>query len=142
MADTSSLMGVYNSDNVTITGGTFAGYTISNLPASVSMTSTPASGTCACQFTFKNAAGVAIASPFASQLYFSNSTGLAIAAVTSAAVLTNGALVELKVGNVDLFVTTAAGLLGVTVTASTGSYFISFVLPNGAIVTTPAIVVN
>lgn len=142
MADTSSLMGVYNSNNVTITGGTIGGYNIGNFAASVSMTSTPATGTCACQFTFKNAAGAAIASPFASQLYFSNVGGTAIAAVTSAAVLTNGILSELKIGNVDLFVTTAAGLLGITVTAATGTYYISFILPNGTIVTSPAIVVN
>lgn len=152
MADTSSLMGVFNQDAVAITGGTMAGvtitggsiggYSISNLPTQITTSTTPASGTCACQFVFKNTAGAAIASPFASQLYFSNSTGLAIANVTSAAVLTNGALAELKIGYVDFFVTTAAGLLGVTVTAGAGTYYISFILPNGAIVTSSAIVVN
>lgn len=75
-------------------------------------------------------------------LYASNSTGLAVAGVTGLAVLTNGALTELSVGKVAHVITTAAGLLGVTVTAAAGTYYLSLVLPNGNVITSSALVVN
>lgn len=157
--DTSPLMCGQNSDAVVITGGTIADTTnsiggvaitpvaaefntLTDLPASVTTSTTPASGTCAVQFVFKNSAGTALSHALTGLLYFSNSTGLSVANVTSAAVLTNGAQVELKVGYVDLFVTTAAGLFGTTVTASAGTYYITFMLPNGKLLTSSAIVVN
>jgi hypothetical protein len=110
--------------------------------ASVTTTATPATGTCGVQFVFKDAAGVTLAVAHAGDAYFSNSTGLAIAAVTSGAVLTNGAWTDTVAGKTARFVTSAAGLLGVTVTASTGSYYISFVLPSGKIITSSVLGVN
>lgn len=109
---------------------------------SVTMATTPASGTCAVQLTFKDAAVATLTHAVAGLLFFSSSTGLAIAAATSNATLTNGAIQELVVGKVDLFITSAAGLLGFTVTAAAGSYYVTIVLPNGKIITTAAIVVN
>lgn len=115
---------------------------LSGAPASVSMTTTPASGTCAVQLVFKDAAGNAINHVVAGTAYFSNAAGTAIAAVTSGATLTNGDWLDLAAGKVGHYVTTAAGLLGLTVTASAGSYYLSIRLPNGKVVTTGAIVVN
>ena len=117
--------------------------TLASEAASVTMATTPASGTCAVQLTFKDAAGVALAHAVSGLLYWSAVDGLSIANPTSAAVLTNGALTELVAGKVDHFITTAAGLLGITVTkAGGGTYYASIVLPNGKIITTGAIVVN
>lgn len=112
-------------------------------PASVAMTTTPASGTCAVQLTFKDSAGATLAHLIAGLLYFSTIDGTAIAAPTSNATLTNGAIQELVAGKVDLFITSAAGLLGFTVTKSGGgTFYASLVLPNGKVLTTAAIVVN
>lgn len=115
---------------------------LADMAATVTMTSTPASGTCATQFTFKDADAVTLAHAVAGSAYFSNSAGTAIAAATSGAVLTNGAWQDTVAGKTAAFITSAVGLLGVTVTASAGTYYISFVLPTGAIITSPAIVVN
>jgi len=116
--------------------------TLTGLPAAVTMTATPATGTCAVQLTFKDSTGAALGHVVSGYLYFSNSAGTAVAAATSAATLTNGAIQELVTGKADLFITSAAGLLGFTVTAGTGTYYASIVLPNGRVVTTGAIVVN
>ena len=116
--------------------------TLTGEPASVTMASTPASGSCAVQLTFKDSAGVAITHKVAGLLYFSNSTGVSIAHVTSNATLTHGAISELVAGYVDLFITDAAGLLGFTVTAAASSYYASLILPNGTVLTTGAIVVS
>ena len=116
--------------------------TLTNLPASVTTTATPATGTCGVQFVFKDSAGVAITHAISGQAYFSNSTGLAIAHATSAAVLTNGAWVDLVAGYTGMFVTTAAGLLGVTVTGGAAGYYLSFQLPNGKIITSSVLTVN
>lgn len=116
--------------------------TLADLPATASMASTPASGTCAVQLTIKNAAGSAIGHAISGVGYLSTSNGLAMAAATGVAVLTNGALTELVTGTVFHFVSTAAGLLGATVTAAAGSYYITLQMPNGKLVTTSAIVVN
>lgn len=119
--------------------------TLAGLIASVSMTSTPASGTCAVQFTFKNAAGVAISSARRIHYYISDSAGVPSTAVTSFATLTNGTVDTAATGVAGKWGwanTTAAGLLGVTLTASAGTYYMSFMLPNGRIITSGAIVVN
>ena len=158
-SESSPLMSTQNADNVNITGGTCADVayvmsgttltpvaaeynTLTGLPASVTIVTTPASGTCAVQCTFKDSTGTALTHSIGGLMAFTNSTGLAIANATSNAVLTNGTITELKVGFVDFFMTTAAGLLGFTVTASAGSYFATFVLPNGQKITTTALVVN
>jgi hypothetical protein len=115
---------------------------LTNQPASVTTATTPGTGTCAVQFTFKDAQGVALNHAVAGGAYFSNSAGTAFAAATSGATLTNGAWNESKAGALAQYITTAAGLLGVTVTAAAGTYYISFELPNGKIVTSSAIVCN
>lgn len=140
--DDSTLMSTQNADAVQITGGTVDSVAIDGGMYTVATTATPATGTCACQFVFKDANGVALAHAVSGLLYYSNSTGLAIGAATSAAVLTNGALTELVAGKVDHFVTTATGLLGITVTAPTGTYYATFVLPSGRIITSSALGVN
>lgn len=116
--------------------------TLTGLPASMTTTATPASGTVGVQFVFKDSAAVALTHAIAGQAYFSNSTGLAIAAVTSAAVLTNGAWRDTSAGYTGLFVTDATGKLGVTVTAAAGSYYLTFVLPNGKLLTSSVLTVN
>lgn len=116
--------------------------TLAGLLASVTMTTTPATGTCAVQLTFKDSAGVALDHKTAGLLYFSTVGGTAIAAGVTNATLTNGAIQELVAGKVDLFITSAAGLLGFTLTSTSGSYYASLVLPNGRVITTGDIVIN
>jgi len=116
--------------------------TLAGIVASATMASTPASGSCAVQLTLKDSAGATMARKTAGLLYVSNAGGTAIAGATSVAVLTNGAIEELVAGKVDLFISSAAGLLGFTLTAAAGSYYASLVLPNGSVITTAAIVVN
>ena len=116
--------------------------TLTDAPASMTTTATPATGTCGVQFVFKNAAGSAIGHAIAGEAYFSGSTGLAIAAATSAATLSHGDWLDIVAGKTGHFVTTAAGLLGVTVTAGAGSYYLSFQLPDGKILTSSVLTVN
>jgi hypothetical protein len=111
--------------------------------ASVTTTATPATGSCGVQFVFKDAAGVAIATPIAGICYQSTIDGLTQSnAITSIAVLTNGSYTSLVTGKIGTFTTTAAGLLGLTLTASAGTYYITFVMPSGALLTSSALVVN
>lgn len=116
--------------------------TLHNIIASMTTTATPASGTCGVQFVFKNAAGTTIATNRAMVMYLSGSTGLPVAAQTSVAALINGYVDTTVTGKVAQVTTSAAGLLGVTLTATAGTYYLSFVLPNGAIITSSALVVN
>lgn len=115
---------------------------LKDMPVAATMVTTPATGTCAVQLTLKDADGVQLGHLVAGLLYLSNSAGTAIAGVTSMTTLTNGAIVEIIAGQIDFFITSANGLLGFTLTASTGSYYATLVLPNGAVITTAAIVVN
>ena len=112
-----------------------------DLVNSVSMTSTPATGSCAVQFTLKNAAGAAISHTHAGLFYISDVNGVPVAAVTSYATLVNGTVVSMVTGNIALGVSTAAGLLGVTVTGTSGTRYISFITRSG-IITSGAIVIN
>ncbi len=107
--------------------------TLDGLPASVTTTATPASGSCAVQFVFKDAAGETMAVPCSGLCYLSEvSTGLSHDLADSTfAVLTNGALTNLGGAGPSLFTTTAAGLLGVTITANADDYYVVFVLPSG-----------
>lgn len=112
------------------------------------VSTTPASGSCAVQLKFKDADGNAVKIPVAGIGYLSNSAaGLThTAAGTSIAALTNGALSIIgptaDVGPHFAFTTTAAGLLGVTVTSGAGTYYLVFVLPNGKLAISDAVVVN
>jgi hypothetical protein len=111
--------------------------------AAATMTSTPATGSCAVQLTLKDSAGAQLSHAVSGIGYVSTVNGLAIAAATSVAVLTNGALTQLAAGAVFHFVTTATGLLGITLTdAAATNYYITLQMPNGKLVTTGAIVVN
>jgi hypothetical protein len=115
---------------------------LADQPASVTTATTPGTGTCAVQFAFKDAQGASLGHAVAGGAYFSNAAGTAFAPATSGATLTNGAWNEAKAGNLAQYITSAAGLLGVTVTAAAGTYYISFELPSGKIITSSAIVCN
>lgn len=111
--------------------------------ASVTTSATPATGSCAAQFTFKNAAGSAIGSIRGLTCYLSTSAGAITTGTSTMSVLTNGSLVELIDGRVALAQVTNAGLLGITLeSAATGSHYISFVLPNGGVLTSSVLTVN
>ncbi|MBT9176376.1 MAG: hypothetical protein DDT20_00689 [Firmicutes bacterium] len=112
-------------------------------PASLTTVSTtPAVGSCAVQLSLRDSAAAVLGAAVSGIGYMSNSTGLAIAGVTSIAVLTNGAITQMVAGQVFNFITTTTGLLGATVTAGAGTYFITMSLPNGRLVTSSGIVVN
>lgn len=127
---------------VAVTASVAEANSLTKQVASVSMATTPATGTCAVQFTFKDAQGVALTNITAGDAYVSASTGLSTVTVTSVATLTNGEIDTVVTGKLFRYITTAAGLLGLTLTMTTGSYYVTFVLPNGRLVTTAAIVVN
>ena len=61
---------------------------------------------------------------------------------TSLAVLTNGALTNLGSAGPSLFTTTAAGLLGLTITAAADDYYVVFVKPDGALLISTVCTVN
>jgi len=116
-------------------GPTFSG--VSLVPAfnSVTTTATPAMGSCAVQFVFKDVNGAAVTAPVSGLLYLSEvATGLTSdLADTTLAVLTNGALTNLGSAGPSLFTTTAAGLLGLTITAAADDYWVVFVKPDGSL---------
>ena len=116
-------------------GPTFEGHSMVGSFASVTTTATPASGSCAVQFVFKDAAGNALTSPVSGILYLSEvATGLTHnLADTTLAVLTNGALTNLGSAGPSIFTTTAAGLLGLTITAAADDYWVVFVKPDGTL---------
>jgi len=111
--------------------------------ASFTTATTPASGSCAVQFVFKDAAGATIATPISGLCYQSTIDGLTQSVgITGIAVLTNGSYTSLVAGKIGIFTTTAAGLLGLTLTASAGTYYVTFVMPSGALLISSAIVSN
>jgi hypothetical protein len=116
-------------------GPTFEGTSLAPAFASVTTTATPATGSCAVQFVFKDVNGAALTAPVSGLLYLSEvATGLTQdLADTSLAVLTNGALKNLGSAGPSLFTTTAAGLLGLTITAVADDYWVVFVKPDGTL---------
>lgn len=112
--------------------------------ASMTTTTTPASGSCAVQLVFQDADGVTMAVPTAGTLYVSEvATGLTNDPVDGLAVLTNGALDELVTGGASIYTTTAAGLLGVTIShAGADSFWIVVVLPSGKLLISDECVVE
>ena len=84
-------------------------------------------GTGTVQFVFKDAAGVIMTTPVSGTLYFSEvATGLTVDALdTGIAVLTNGVVTIVDTGAPLYynFVTTAAGLFGLTITSAADSYW-------------------
>lgn len=125
-------------------GPTFDG--ASMIPAfdSVETTATPASGSCAVQFVFKDASGNALTSPVSGLLYLSEvATGLTHdLADTSIAVLTNGALTNLVAKGISHFTTTADGKLGLTITAAADDYWVVFIKPDGSLLISAVCVSN
>ena len=117
-----------------------------NIWASVTTTATPAVGTCAVQFVFKDAAGTTMATPVAGTFYLSElSTGLSVdTADTGIAVLTNGevTIMDTGVAKYYKFVTEAAGTLGITITATADDYYIVFEHPTGKLVISTVCTVN
>jgi hypothetical protein len=112
---------------------------LDNMWASVTTTFVDGTdGTGTVQFVFKDAAGVTMATPVAGMFYLSEvATGLASApADTSIVTLTNGEIqnVDAAVHNGWRFITSAAGLLGATITAAADSYWIVFIHPTGKLV--------
>lgn len=104
--------------------------------ASITTTATPASGSCGVQFVFNGADGLPVSEPVSGICYLSESaTGLTQdLADTSFAVLTNGALTNIGGAGPSLFTTTAAGLLGVTITAAADDYYVVFLINGNRIV--------
>jgi hypothetical protein len=118
--------------------------TLSGTPVTVETTATPASGSCGIQFVFKDAAGVTMAVPSSGIFYISEvATGLTHdLADTTFAVLTNGALTNIGGAGPSLYTTTAAGLLGATITAAADDYYVVFVLPSGLLLISTVCTVN
>jgi hypothetical protein len=125
-------------------GPTFEGTSLAPAFASVTTTATPATGSCAVQFVFKDVNGAALTAPVSGLLYLSEvATGLTQdLADTSLAVLTNGALKNLGSAGPSLFTTTAAGLLGLTITAVADDYWVVFVKPDGTLLISTVCTVN
>lgn len=116
------------------------------VPASVSVvvTTPGASGTAECAFTFKDAAGNAIAYPFVADAYLASAAdGLTInAAITSilAATTPVGIVTPLVTGLVSKFVTTAAGLVSTKITGvAATTYYLVFQTTGGRLVVSPAL---
>ena len=112
--------------------------------ASMTTATTPASGTCAVQLVFKDAAGVQLAVPAGGMLYISEvATGLTNDPVDGLAVLTNGALDELVTGGASIFTSDATGQLGLTIShAGADSFWVVVILPNGKLLISDECVVN
>lgn len=96
------------------------------------------SGSGTAQFVFKDVGGVQMASAVSGVFYMSElATGLTADALdNSLARLTNGyiTLVDTGVLKYWTFVTSATGLLGLTVTSNADSYWCCFVHPTGKLV--------
>ena len=104
---------------------------LTDVPITLTVVSTtPGTGTVACQFAFKNGAGSALSHAISGFGYSSSSDGLADAAVTSFATLTNGAILPVVATNLFKFTTTATGTLGCTLVAGAGAHYITFINPN------------
>jgi len=125
-------------------GPTFNGSSIVPAFNSVTTTATPATGSCAVQFVFKDINGNTITSPVSGILYLSEvSTGLTNdLADTSLAKLTNGTLTNLVTKGTSFFTTTAGGLLGLTITAAADDYWVVFVKPDGSLLISDLCKVN
>lgn len=134
-------MGKYNFGKE---GPKFEGHNLFPAFASVETTATPASGSCGVQFVFKDVFGDTITEAVSGLLYLSEAaTGLTHnLADTTLAVLTNGALTNIGGAGPSLFTTTAAGLLGLTITAAADDYYVIFVKPDGSLIISDVCTVN
>jgi 4-hydroxybenzoate polyprenyltransferase len=118
--------------------------TLYGVPVTLTTAATPATGSNAAQFVFKDAAGAAITGIHSGVCYVTKDAAGAssFAAVTGAATLTNGELFEIGTKQVYNFITDAAGKLGVTLTSTADTYYMAFVFPNGKVITSSALVIN
>jgi hypothetical protein len=114
--------------------------------ASFSTATTPASGSCAIQLVFKDAAGVAMANACVGTVYTATSAaGTTLATITSLAALTNGVVTIMDTGAAKYYkyITDATGKLGFTLTAAAASYYLIFEHPTkGIVVPSSVCVVN
>jgi hypothetical protein len=104
--------------------------------ASFTTATTPASGSCAIAMVFKDAAGVTMTDVVAGAFYISDlATGLEVDVLDTGATASVGAvtLVDTGVTSYYNFVTTAAGLLTVTITSGADSHWLCFNSPNGGL---------
>jgi hypothetical protein len=120
---------------------------MTNIWASITTTAVDGTdGTATVQFVFKDANGITMATPVAGEFYFSEvATGLTVDALdNSLAVLTNGVITLIDTGVLKgwNFVTTAAGLLGLTVTSNADTYYCVFKHPTGKLVISDAITIT
>lgn len=104
---------------------------LDNVWASVATTWTDGTdGTGEVQFVFADAAGTTMATPVAGTFYISEvATGLTVDALdTGLAVATNGVVNIMDTGSAKYykFVSSAAGLLGLTLTSNADSYWVVF----------------
>jgi len=106
------------------------------------VSTTPASGSCAAQFQFKNAAAGNIAAVTPFLMYVSDVSGDLSTAVSGITALTNGVLVQLVTGRNIMGTTNATGQIGITLSGSAGTYYVTFLLPNGKTAISSALVVN
>jgi hypothetical protein len=117
---------------------------VSGTPVTLTTSATPATGSNAAQFVFKDADGVTVDFVFSGLCYLTKDVaGATVAAAdTGVAVLTNGVLTEIVTKSTYRFITDGTGKLGVTLTSAADTYYMAFVMPNGKVVTSSALVVN
>jgi hypothetical protein len=117
---------------------------VDGAPLTMTTATTPGTNTCAVQLVFKDAAGVTMAVPTSGLLYISEvATGLSTDPVDGLAVLTNGELDNIIAHGLSHFVTTAAGLLGVTIShTGADSFWLCIILPSGKLLISDECVVN
>ena len=116
-----------------------------NVWASITTATTPAAGSCAIALVFKDAAGVTMATPVAGTFYISDlATGLEVDVLDTGAAASVGALTIVDTGITAYynFITTAAGLLTVTITSGADSHWLCFVHPTGKLVISGECVIN
>ena len=118
--------------------------TVDGSALTMTTATTPASNSCAVQLVFKDAAGVTMAVPTSGLLYISDvATGLTNDPVDGLAVLTNGVLNNLEAHGTSIYTTTAAGLLGLTIShTGADSFWVVVILPSGKLLISDECVVN
>jgi hypothetical protein len=111
---------------------------------SMTTTTTPASGSCEVQLVFKDIDDVTLAVPVAGLLYVSEvATGLTNNPVDGLAVATYGVLANIVSHGTSCFISSAAGLLGLTIThAGADSFWVVIVLPNSKLLISDECVVQ
>lgn len=135
-----SMVDVYWTDNKSKINENFAEV---NQAYTVTTAATPDTGACAVQFQFKDpTTGANLTSPISGLCYSSTSTGLAINEITSAATLTNGSVLALSATSLWHFITDGTGRVGITLTGAAGSKYITFILPNGKLLTSAVLTIS